>query len=195
MAVGPRPIVNSATVESGTAAPDAVATLSCFSNSTSPRAERCSTTRTGIRRSPALNLARLASTSPRVATRIVSDSASVDTPRSAASPVRGVICSSGRSRSAVEEGFARIGTRRISLASWFAVSLMAAMSLPAMMSCRSRCPFSFRNQKRISGTDATRSARTTCRSFCEMLRSLLWLKLMTRVALRISAAPPRIWPP
>ena len=41
-------------------------------------------TRIGISRSPALNLARLASMSPSVATRIVSDKASVETPRSAA---------------------------------------------------------------------------------------------------------------
>ena len=50
----------------------------------SPRAASSSSTRIGTSRSPALNLARLASTSPSVATRIVSDSVSVETPRSAA---------------------------------------------------------------------------------------------------------------
>ena len=58
---------------------------------------------------------------------------------------------SGRSSSAVEIGFSIVGIERISLAIWFAVSLMTLMSGPAMMSCRSRWPLSLRNQKRMSG--------------------------------------------
>ena len=84
--------------------------------------------------------------SPSVATRIVSDSASVETPRSAATCRFGLIRSSGRSSSAVEMGFSIIGIDRISLASWFAVSLMTSMSGPATISYRSRWPLSFRNQ-------------------------------------------------
>ena len=53
----------------------------------SARARSSSCTRIGICRSPALNLARLASMSPMVATRIVSAMASVETPRSAATSV------------------------------------------------------------------------------------------------------------
>ena len=84
--------------------------------------------------------------SPSVATRIVSESASVETPRSAATCRFGSMRSSGRSSSAVDIGFSMIGIERISLAIWFAVSLMTSMSGPAMMSWRSRWPLSFMNQ-------------------------------------------------
>ena len=47
--------------------------------------------------------------SPSVATRIVSDSASVETPRSAATWRFGAMRNSGRSSSAVEIGFSIIG--------------------------------------------------------------------------------------
>ena len=58
---------------------------------------------------------------------------------------------SGRSSSAVEIGFSIVGISRISLAIWFAVSLITSMSGPATMSCRSRWPLSLRNQNRMSG--------------------------------------------
>ena len=92
--------------------------------------------------------------SPSVATRIVVDKASVETPRSAATCRRGTICNSGRSSSAVEIGFSSIGIERISLAIWLAVSLISLMSGPAMISWRSRWPLSLRNQKRMSGLSA-----------------------------------------
>src|SRR6185436_1786163 len=101
MAVGPWASSKRATADSGTAAPEPVATLSDSSICRSPRARSSSCTRIGTCRSPTSNLARLAPMSPMVAMRTASEMASVETPSSAAMSVIGTTRSSGRSSSAV----------------------------------------------------------------------------------------------
>ena len=89
----------SATTFSGTDPPVAVGTGRLATVLSVLRLFSASITRIGIWRSDSENLATFWSMSPSVAIRIVLESAAVVTPRSAASPKRGLITISGRGRS------------------------------------------------------------------------------------------------
>ncbi len=109
----------------------------------SPRALSSSWTRIGTRRSPASNLASAGPTSPMVATRMVCDRLSVETPSRAASSARGSDAQFGP----VERGFRdhvgdRSESRFICVASSLATLLTMLLSTPVTTSEIARRPFS-----------------------------------------------------
>src|SRR6266850_1061488 len=106
MLVGPWSSLMSATTDSGTPPRSPrcpKGTRNCSSNCRSPRAPSSSCTRIGTCRSPASNFASAGPTSPMVATRMVCDRLSVDTPSLAARSARGWIRSSGRSSDVADD--------------------------------------------------------------------------------------------
>ena len=112
----------------------------------SPRAASSSWTRIGTSRSPASNLASAGPTSPMVATRIVCDRLSVETPSRAARSARGWMRSSGRSSEVSEITSEISGIRFIWVASSLATLPTMLLSAPVTTSDIARRPFSSRNQ-------------------------------------------------
>src|SRR6266568_3257678 len=124
MLVGPWSSLTSAMTESGTppfspCSPSG--TRNCSSVFRLPRAASSSCTRIGTRRSPTSNLASAGPTSPIVATRMVCDRLSVETPRRAARSARGSMRSSGRSSEVSEITSEMVEIRFICVASALAV--------------------------------------------------------------------------
>jgi hypothetical protein len=112
----------------------------------SVRAASVSCTRIGTSRSPVSNFASAGPTSPMVATRIVSASASVETPRRTAKSMRGMIRSSGRSNDVSAMTLETSGIRRIWFASSAATLATVVASAPTTTSEIARNPFSSTNQ-------------------------------------------------
>ena len=124
----------------------------------SVRASSSICTRIGTRRSPALNLARLASMSPMVATRIVSAILLGATPRRAASSNFGTTRSSGRSIEASAATLMKPGTWRSAPSSLRTASFSSSPLCDSIENDSSRSPRSLTYQARMSGTSASLSA-------------------------------------
>ncbi len=108
----------------------------------------------GAAGSPVFSLARLASTSPMVATRIVSEITSVVTPRSAARSRRGCTKSSGRVRPVDGATLMKLETRRMPFSSEAAPCASSSGFGPVTVIESSRSPRSLTYQARTSGTVA-----------------------------------------
>ena len=139
----------------------------------SVRASSSICTRIGTSRSPALNLARLASTSPMVATRTVSAIVSGATPRRAASSSFGTTRSSGRSSERVGGDVREAGhlaQRAFELAHRV---VQRSPSCDSIENDSSRSPRSLTYQARVSGTSASLSEMIALIVFCGSARSVL----------------------
>ncbi len=107
-----------------------------------------------------------------VATRMVCDRLSVETPSRAARSARGWMRNSGRSRDVSEITLAISGIRFIWVASSEATLLTILLSTPVTTSEIARRPFSSRNQNRISGTFSSSWLISSSSSRCVILRSV-----------------------
>ena len=137
---GPCPKRIAATDESGTLAPAGVGTGSSPITAMSLRAASSSCTRIGIWRSPTVNFARLASTSPMVAMRRVSATAAVEIPSSARRARSGSTMTSGRSRAAFEAIARNLPVAAIWLWILRACSSSTAPSVPMTPKASARSP-------------------------------------------------------
>ena len=182
-------------MESGTAAPATVGTRRVCSTRRSPRAPLRSMTRMGTWRLAISSRARLALMSPMVAMRTVSAIASVVTPSSAATSMRGRIaqlraCEVRRRDDVVEfRQPAGFGGRSEAARS------TASSSRPSTATCNSRWPSSWINQKRMSGIRRRSSETSRLNAAGVVERCDLSLRLTMNVALRTSMLEPSTVPP